>query len=264
MLRRMHKRYAHRWWSMCLFITLVLATACGNAAPAPSRTLPPQITYDTYGSLALGAGGVAGCPSFFHANELMEIQGHGYQPGSTVIVALTAKRRTSAARINLLHVLANSRGNITAKVRVPQDFTGLTTTGQSASFSAGGLAFIEAIGVDTHGRSLDNIAMFTLVPVGAPCPTPTPIAFTIVAVVPSQISVGQTYAGDLQAVGGVAPYSWSVIHGALPSGLVLNKVEGTIIGRTTTAGTSTFTVEVTDSSRPPQVAKQTLSITSKT
>lgn len=60
-------------------------------------------------------------------------------------------------------------------------------------------------------------------------------------------TVGEFYCcGNLFASGGVQPYTWSVVAGALPPGLELPKRENTISGTPTTAGTFTFTVRVTD------------------
>ncbi|MCL6576955.1 S-layer homology domain-containing protein [Kyrpidia sp.] len=73
-------------------------------------------------------------------------------------------------------------------------------------------------------------------------------------------TVGSDYSASLQASGGMAPYSWSLVGGSLPDGLTLT-TDGTISGTPTTAGTSTFTVQVTDSSGTPQSATADLSIT---
>ena len=60
-------------------------------------------------------------------------------------------------------------------------------------------------------------------------------------------TVGEFYCcGNLFASGGVQPYTWSVVAGALPPGLELPRRENTISGTPTTAGTFTFTVRVTD------------------
>jgi hypothetical protein len=60
-------------------------------------------------------------------------------------------------------------------------------------------------------------------------------------------TVGEFYCcGNLFASGGVQPYTWSVVAGALPPGLELPKGENTISGTPTTAGTFIFTVRVTD------------------
>ncbi|HZI51512.1 MAG TPA: putative Ig domain-containing protein [Terriglobia bacterium] len=61
---------------------------------------------------------------------------------------------------------------------------------------------------------------------------------------------GTTYAQTLAATGGVSPYTWSVVSGALPGGLVLNGA--TLTGTPTTAGTFNFTIRAADSSSPPQ------------
>ena len=57
--------------------------------------------------------------------------------------------------------------------------------------------------------------------------------------------VGNTYSFSLAANGGAAPYSWSLVAGTLPAGLGLSSA-GTITGVPTVAGTSNFTVQVTD------------------
>ncbi len=84
--------------------------------------------------------------------------------------------------------------------------------------------------------------------------------------------VGTVYSQALNASGGTAPYGaggstcspasgtrWCVIAGSLPAGLSLSTT-GTITGTPTAAGTSNFTVELTDSSLPPQVTTQALQI----
>lgn len=69
------------------------------------------------------------------------------------------------------------------------------------------------------------------------------------------------YTATLQASGGVQPYTWSISAGTLPAGLTLAASTGVISGTPTTAGTSNFTVKVTDSSQPTQSVTKALSIT---
>ena len=73
--------------------------------------------------------------------------------------------------------------------------------------------------------------------------------------------VGNAYNLTLDGVGGVAPYTWSVTQGALPGGLSLNPTSGAITGTPTNSGTYPFTVHVTDSETPPEVATKSFSIT---
>lgn len=73
-------------------------------------------------------------------------------------------------------------------------------------------------------------------------------------------TVGAAYTATLQATGGITPYAWSLASGtSLPSGLTLS-ASGTLGGTPNTAGTSTFTVQVSDASSPQQLATRQLSI----
>ncbi len=57
---------------------------------------------------------------------------------------------------------------------------------------------------------------------------------------------GTAYSAQLEAAGGSAPYSWSLVSGALPAGLTLNTVTGSVYGTPRTLGPSIFTVQVSD------------------
>lgn len=77
--------------------------------------------------------------------------------------------------------------------------------------------------------------------------------FTIVA----QLAIGTTslpagtlgvaYTATLSATGGTSPYTWSITSGSLPAGLTLGSTTGVISGTPTAAGSSSFTIQVVDS-----------------
>ncbi len=71
--------------------------------------------------------------------------------------------------------------------------------------------------------------------------------------------VGVAYSRTLAAAGGSTPYTWSLASGSLPTGLSLGASTGAITGTPTAAGTSSFTVRVTDSAS--RTDTQALSIT---
>jgi hypothetical protein len=72
-------------------------------------------------------------------------------------------------------------------------------------------------------------------------------------------SINTAYSQTLTASGGKAPYTWSTTAGTLPAGLALNSTTGVISGTPTAAGTSSFTVQATDSNQA--TGQQALSIT---
>jgi Putative Ig domain len=77
---------------------------------------------------------------------------------------------------------------------------------------------------------------------------------------PAQVSV--PYAAICTAAGGTAPYTWAIVAGSLPAGLTLSDTTGTTVtvsGTPTTAGAYSYSVQVTDSTAPPQTAQQAYS-----
>ncbi len=72
--------------------------------------------------------------------------------------------------------------------------------------------------------------------------------------------LNRPYRVKLEAAGGKGPYIWTVSVPALPKGLSLHPSKGEIAGRPEALDRFTFTVEVTDSSSPPQTAVRFLAI----
>jgi hypothetical protein len=102
---------------------------------------------------------------------------------------------------------------------------------------------------DADGRTAS--AMLTIITVGSD------VAVTTVSLPAG--TTGSAYSATLTAGGGSTPYTWAVTVGTLPTGLSLNASSGAITGTPTAAGTSNFTVEVTDDTT--NTATRALSIT---
>jgi hypothetical protein len=84
---------------------------------------------------------------------------------------------------------------------------------------------------------------------------------TLTSSSPLHGTVGAAFTQTLTGGGGYGPYSWAVASGSLPAGLRLNSTTGAITGTPSAAGTTSFTVRLTDQSLPTaQTASATISI----
>jgi Bacterial Ig domain len=107
---------------------------------------------------------------------------------------------------------------------------------QAANTSDNNSAFRAAIS-NIAGTVISNIATLTVKA------SPSPLQIST-----SQLPAGTAalaYSSSLTASGGSAPYTWSLLSGTLPTGLMLNSA-GTISGTPTIAGIYAFKVQVSD------------------
>jgi hypothetical protein len=73
-------------------------------------------------------------------------------------------------------------------------------------------------------------------------------------------SVGMSYSSSLSASGGVPPYSWSTVGGALPAGLQLSSTSGTISGTPSATGSFSINAMVSDGKSTTSSASFTIAI----
>jgi hypothetical protein len=138
-----------------------------------------------------------------------------------------------------------------------QDLTSLAAWTSSvtarATIASGGLATTTATGTTTIAANYLSVTGSTTLTV-----QPQPLAITTTNL-PAGFA-GSVYSATLAGSGGTTPYSWTIISGALPSGVTL-AANGTFAGTPTVSGTFSFTVKATDAGSPAQTATQPLSMT---
>lgn len=86
---------------------------------------------------------------------------------------------------------------------------------------------------------------------------PAPLAFTTTTL--PAATKGAAYSATLQASGGTGPYAFSLASGSLPTWA--NLTAGVISGTPNATGSTSFTVQVTDSAATPAKATQALTLT---
>ena len=75
--------------------------------------------------------------------------------------------------------------------------------------------------------------------------------------------INQAYTANVRAQLGTPPYTWSIPTGTLPAGVTLAQNAGAVVlsGTPTTAGTSSFTLQVSDNGTPVQTVSRAFSAT---
>jgi hypothetical protein len=90
--------------------------------------------------------------------------------------------------------------------------------------------------------------------------TQTPLSFLTTTL--PDATEDDSYSEKINVTGGTSPYTWDIVSGELPDGLTLKASTGVISGTPDdeTAGSYSFTVEVTDSSTSPLSAQRSFSL----
>lgn len=129
-----------------------------------------------------------------------------------------------------------------------------------------GLSLNASTGIISGTTSGTGTSSFTIRVTDAGAQTDTQALNIVVALAPAVTTTSLpaatknlAYSTTLAVTDGTLNYSWSVIVGSLPTGLSLNAATGAIAGTPTIAGTSSFTVRVSDANSV--TATKALSIT---
>lgn len=124
-----------------------------------------------------------------------------------------------------------------------------------ATTSADNGAQFKVVVSNSKGSATSNAATLTVTAASS-------VQITTTSLPNGQVQVA--YSATLQATGGTTPYTWSVSSGSLPAGLTLTASSGAISGTPTTAGTSSFTIQVADSAGNKAFAGFTITMTGGT
>jgi hypothetical protein len=162
-------------------------------------------------------------------------------------------------------VLLINSGVVTCPPNIYWQVGSSATIGTTTAF-VGNILALTSITLTTsaqlNGRALARNGAVTLdtntILVCAPA-----IVCPIITVNPATLpngTVGTAYNQTVTGSGGVAPYTFAVTSGALPTGLVLNAATGAITGPPTTVGTFNFTITATDANGCPGSRAYSISI----
>ena len=112
-------------------------------------------------------------------------------------------------------------------------------------------------------RSDPDLGNISLATSASATVTVTPVdSLAIASSALQSADAGMAYTASLSATGGVAPYQWSLVTGALPSGIQLQASSGVITGMTALTGSYPFTAKVTDASGHSATTAFTLTVSS--
>ena len=188
---------------------LIVAGRNGMGVTAFEITTPgPPITSVSPGTLSAGG-----------SSTTITLTGSGFQTGATVFVSGTVVGGAHAASV--------------------KSSTQLTFNMTAGPTALGGPRDITVVEPGTP-----NVALRCAACLNIQAQTPSPLEISGISPLPVGTQ-GQNYDQSIGIAGGVGPYHVSITSGHLPQGLSVNQ-NGNLSGVITAAGTSTFSVQVTD------------------
>jgi len=248
-------------------------SASGGIAPytyaVSAGALPAGLVLDAASGQLSGTSMVAGTSSFSitvtdstTGTPGVATQAYSLTVQAPVIVLAPATLASGTAGVAFEQAFAASGGitpyryTITAGT-LPTGLSFESTTGvlSGTPTQAGSFALAVTVTDSTGGTAATVTRSYTL-QIAAPAVLMTPAAGALPAV-----AAGTAYTQVFSASGGIAPYTYAVSAGALPAGLVLDAASGRLSGTATAAGSSSFSITVTDSTTgAPGVVTQAYSL----
>jgi hypothetical protein len=141
----------------------------------------------------------------------------------------------------------------------------------SSGLLPSGLSLTALTGIISGTPAATGSASFMATVSDASSPVQTQSAKISVAVAPTALAisssalaggtVGTAYSSSMAVSGGTPAYTWKIGSGTLPAGLTLAATTGVISGNPTAAGTSNFTLSVSDNGSPVQTQSTAATIT---
>jgi len=140
--------------------------------------------------------------------------------------------------------------------------TAVTWSASSGTISSSGMYTAPTVSSNTNATvtatsnadpTKSGTASLTITPL-------TPPALTISTTSLPGATAGTAYSDTMQAIGGTAPYQWTIYSGTLPTSFSLQS-SGLLSGTTSQTGQFSITIEASDSSSPPQSATKAFTLT---
>src|SRR5216110_460704 len=206
------------------------------------RTLAVLLAFNTAGML------IAGCTGSTSSNPQSPPKITAQPANQTVTAGQSASFSVSATGAAPLSYQWQKNGSA---------ISGATTATYSTppTTSADNGAQFKVMVSNARGSATSNAATLTVTATSS-------VKITTASLPNGQAQVA--YSATLQATGGTTPYTWSVLSGSLPAGLTLTAGSGAISGTPSTAGTSSFTIQVADSASNKASAGFSITITGGT
>jgi hypothetical protein len=178
----------------------------------------------------------------------------------TVTITAPTSGATVSATVTVSATASDNVGVVGVQFRLDganlgaEDTTSLYSISWDTTTAGNGPHTLTAVARDAAGNATTSSGVSVTVSNSSP----PPLNITTTSL--PAATVATLYGQTLAATGGTTPYTWSLAAGTLPAGLSLSS-GGVLSGTPTTAGTSSFTVRVTDSGSPAASDTQVLSLT---